>query len=378
MRVFEQKDWSRGIQWYLTKHHLMKKDHEWLNLVGIKKHEIVAYYQSWLPHNSEGLFTSFSQECVRLIVPMLWLIEKHRSVRDLFQSAPLLVLLVTIHGIKNDLSESCVDHICSKKRLSILKEIGAPSERAFLTVLGKIQTPNIDGTLFLGVENIVRHHLTTCLNRLPKIPIYLTTCLADTLDLYESSFLKYALHEPSWAFMRQMNQAMFRSPLCLSYLNRCAESWEFHKLQNLFEDCCRMEMTFFNGSTKQTIRCKRLNDLEVLHQRLIELQWGADAKDEQSATYPLPPILGTKTIKPIESFHELKKEGMEQQNCVGSYDQRISIGSYYVYKMLQPQRATIGLKIDMDGNISCDDIKLKYNDEASDEVYHIVESWLML
>ncbi len=376
MRVFEEKDWSRGIQWYLTKHHVMKKDHEWLKPVCVKEPEIAAYYQSWLPNKSEGLFLSFSQECVRLIVPLLWLIEKHRSVRDLFKSAPLLSLLVMIYGIKNGLSASCVDHLCSKKRLSILQEIGAPSIRSLLTVLGKIQSPVIDTMLFSGVENIVHHHLTKYLNRLPKIPVHLTICPVNALSLYQSSFLKYGLHEPSWKFMCQMNQAMFCSALCLSYLRRSAESWEFHKLQNLFEDCCRIEATFFDSSTKQTVRCKRFNDLEWLHQRLIELQLTADAENEHDAIYPLPPILGTKTIKPIESLYELRKEGMEQQNCVGSYDHRISTGFYYVYKMLQPQRATIGLKIDMDGAISCDDIKLKYNDEASEEVYEIVESWL--
>jgi len=202
---------------------------------------------------------------------------------------------------------------------------------------------------------------------------HLTASPEDSLWLYESSFLKYGMQEPTWKIMCQSDETMFRSRLYRLFLKRSMNTKELHRLKNLLEDCCRMEYSFFDGSIKQSIRCKSLDDLELLHRRLIEIQLNVD---EEAQTFPLPPIAGNELIQPIVTFYDLKREGLEQQSCISSYGDRISSGHYYVYKMDYPQRVTIGLKIDSVGNVTCDDIRLKHNDEASDEVYSLVESWL--
>lgn len=41
-------------------------------------------------------------------------------------------------------------------------------------------------------------------------------------------------------------------------------------------------------------------------------------------------------------------EGKQQQHCVVVYDRDIIAGRYYVYQILQPERATLGIKIKPD------------------------------
>jgi len=58
---------------------------------------------------------------------------------------------------------------------------------------------------------------------------------------------------------------------------------------------------------------------------------------------PRPPLPGTDSIIPLSSISQLKKEGSDQRNCVGSYARRVSKRKTYIYKVLAPERATLAI-----------------------------------
>ena len=67
---------------------------------------------------------------------------------------------------------------------------------------------------------------------------------------------------------------------------------------------------------------------------------------------------------------------MSQHHCVASYHQRILAGRYYVYSVTAPERATLGIKLAANGEMTIDQLKLRYNGRPSSETQAMVEGWL--
>ena len=59
--------------------------------------------------------------------------------------------------------------------------------------------------------------------------------------------------------------------------------------------------------------------------------------------YPVP-LLGNENIHPITDYFDLEKEGIEQKHCIGVYHNLIMSDRYVVFRMMKPQRLTIGLR----------------------------------
>lgn len=64
---------------------------------------------------------------------------------------------------------------------------------------------------------------------------------------------------------------------------------------------------------------------------------------------PPPPFVGTDSIVPIRTWHELKCEGTEMSNCVFSYINRVSNGMEYIYRVLAPVRGTLSIHRTLQG-----------------------------
>jgi hypothetical protein len=74
-----------------------------------------------------------------------------------------------------------------------------------------------------------------------------------------------------------------------------------------------------------------------------DLDWEDYAGAPGPTLPPEPPPSGTPTIEPLTSPEALLQEGREMQHCVGSYDDHVGRGTCAVYRVLQPERATLSL-----------------------------------
>jgi len=123
-------------------------------------------------------------------------------------------------------------------------------------------------------------------------------------------------------------------------------------------------------------RCRSYHELKAVHDKLVVDVLSKEHGDEMSVIYPDPPIQGNNYIVPITSKGSLFNEAVSQHHCVMIFHKEILEGSYYVYKILIPERATLGLRIESGQKPQIDQLVLERNESVSAETKLIVESWL--
>jgi hypothetical protein len=94
----------------------------------------------------------------------------------------------------------------------------------------------------------------------------------------------------------------------------------------------------------------------------------------EQVRFPSPPIPGTESIVPITSKGMLLLEGESQHNCVANYADEIERGRYAVYRLLRPERATVGLKR-LKGQWILDQVACACNQSPSFESSRVVNVW---
>jgi len=91
---------------------------------------------------------------------------------------------------------------------------------------------------------------------------------------------------------------------------------------------------------------------------------------------PSPPIPGTADIIPITTVTDLKSEGKEQRNCVGTYTTRIRRGKVYIYRVMAPERATLAIVPRDDGAWHLSELLARNNRNVRANTVAAVSYWL--
>ena len=91
-----------------------------------------------------------------------------------------------------------------------------------------------------------------------------------------------------------------------------------------------------------------------------------------------PPVPGTPDIEPIMTGEGLVAEGLTQHNCVASYARRILSREIYIYRVLRPERATLCIARQPDGNWIEQELATSYNQPASSKTAEAVHDWLLM
>lgn len=113
---------------------------------------------------------------------------------------------------------------------------------------------------------------------------------------------------------------------------------------------------------------RRLRQLEQANSEEVGNHW--------FRTPPLPGIPGK--IEPITSADGLVNEGELQNNCVGSYASRVRSGTTYIYKVLDPERATLSLtRSDTDSlDWQISELEVRSNQPVSRVTEQFISDWL--
>ena len=96
-----------------------------------------------------------------------------------------------------------------------------------------------------------------------------------------------------------------------------------------------VEPTMGNRVIRRVLRRERPVEDELDHEKRARFE-----------KFPPPPIPGTATIIPLQTFSALETESNEQNNCVGrsfEYAKRIMTGTLYIYKVLAPEHHTLSV-----------------------------------
>ena len=89
-----------------------------------------------------------------------------------------------------------------------------------------------------------------------------------------------------------------------------------------------------------------------------------------------PPVPGTEDIEPLTDAGQLLEEGRAQRNCVGGYASRVAGGKVFIYRVLRPERATLSLRLDTDGEWVIGQLLRSCNQKVSPATTIAVLRWL--
>lgn len=126
--------------------------------------------------------------------------------------------------------------------------------------------------------------------------------------------------------------------------------------------------------------CKNWHALHSLHET-----WRHRLNSEQEAQklarlavpFPTPPIPGTPDILPLDTESKLLAEGSVMHHCVGCYSFAVRAGQSYIYQVLEPERATLELRLARNGEWRIAQIKSYCNAEVSNETKSFLQRWLI-
>lgn len=124
---------------------------------------------------------------------------------------------------------------------------------------------------------------------------------------------------------------------------------------------------------KSALQIKKLHDalaveLSRKNREAIIEKYGEDL--------PPSPLKGTEAIVHISKVLDLLAEGEEMAHCVGGYVERVMNGSVYIYRILEPERATLEVERMPDGKFRIVQVKLYKNGDVSNKTLMLLKNWL--
>ena len=120
---------------------------------------------------------------------------------------------------------------------------------------------------------------------------------------------------------------------------------------------------------------RSVRELRALHDELARHLNRSEFDDSSTMPFPPPPFDGTDDIVPLESASEIAAEGREMHHCVRTYVPLVAEGRVYVYRVLAPERATLGLRLTREG-WAIEQVKGPCNARVRLETLEHLHEWL--
>ena len=345
--------WDRGMKWRNTSDDSKAETGEHLQDPGIPFSFFVCSQeaQPWLATIPEELINKLEQFDTMfsgVTFPLLAFISRSSRAKELFESSPSLMGLILFAAKYHQWSYKDILEIVQKKRKDILAVCGIAGDKLVQKVLNKISI-----TMFgmLDYQCLITFDWT------------ISGKLLGHINHIDMKLLHFISSKPQHANAR--------------FLFGYHPQWNWSSVKHIMSDSESMARRLaIIDSTDQINRCKNLNELNRLHDRLIEKINQRTIENIPLITFPDPPIEGTYTIVPIRNNKELMIEGKKQRHCVATYETRVMDGQYYVYRILEPERATLGVNVRSDGSVFVSQIKLVCNGEPSNETKQVIADWI--
>jgi hypothetical protein len=317
-------------------------------------------------------------------VILRWL-ARYQAARDLWKGNSRLLWLLTAAVYDSSVDEDEIPGLLQQKQVVIMGRIIKPASRSAVRMLRKVEIATGDlAEARVIIRALKKPHIRKIVTHLHSISTNLLKTISDNPDLALSPvarFLAEKLGDPDC------------NPLILS-----------RHISDTLEDIRRMAEVLGIGNPDQDIeRCHSIEKLDKLRDRWVDranrdhgmwlktgndewledsnlLEWLGLSKEqlkqyaEQDWAFPEPPFPESKEVRAIRSIHELIGESRIQKNCVATYAPEIMDGEAFVYKVLRPHRATLGLRLRADG-WERGDFKLSCNRVPGPEVKRVVDEW---
>jgi len=324
------------------------------------------------------------------VFPQIHLVAKYEAIAQMLLANHMVFRLIIRFAQQNQLSAREIDDFCKLKRAELLQRLGLPGTKATFKNLRKLGQTSFGEVLsYQNYSAGFSFFLDEApLNYSPDdVSLYSEEIIhfdwsafnhsLSHLNSYPSEILCFLSRNPDWASVNLLyclfdKASNSRAKANIKLLEDTTALYlDYHELnRNVPESRTR----FF-----QCIRHARtMDDIQELHDDLtLKYNEKLGIKRAPNELYPPLPFPETEHIKAINSSNELYEEGFYMSHCVARYDIDIREGRYYVYKVLEPERATLGLRT-LGDSWEIDQLYKKYNEEVSLKTERVVNRWLSL
>lgn len=150
---------------------------------------------------------------------------------------------------------------------------------------------------------------------------------------------------------------------------------------SMYKDTVRLGRGLgFEDAQEIVLSCSTWHSLRTLHDRwTMRLNFSRQRLAQEQLDEPLssPPIPGTSTIQPLNTERELLEEGAIMKHCVGAYADAVRFGGVFIYRVLEPERATLEIRLGGSGAWNLAQVRSYCNKAVGGETIMAIQHWLL-
>lgn len=242
---------------------------------------------------------------------------------------------------------------CRRPRRDLLLGLGGPGSAAAVRIFAKLSP---ESATPLAVDELRRLCQTapTDVRRLSHLP---------SLNLGAIDLLRCAGSNASLAALAEVAEThRFNVNVAGSRL----------RLSHVYRDTVEM----LRAMDRRMPPIRSLEQLFALHREATD-----KVRDVRliARVFPPPPLAPIDGIEPLTHSQALQRESREQGNCLGSphFAQWCDAGMLYVYKMTDPERASIAVALDKRGKWGLYEQTARFNRPLKAPAKRVVRRWLL-
>lgn len=341
--------WKQGVSWinHINQQTFLNDYHEESGLSFeflLHQPESLAWQRAFPPKILEAVL-AFEKQFSKHTFSCLWFVSRSEAAQQLLLSDPILMWLILDHAKTNRLPPDKVWPLFSVKRTELLKLVELPPTKATLKLVSKYQLSEF------GVHDIT-----------------LIRQISDAFSPRQLGRLKQLTRELAIWLVEQPASIDYR------FIEKIGDT-DIRSLRITLRDTLGIGRQLNQPNIQQRVNnCETIAELNVIHDQLVTLINQHLKQKNTNVTYRTAPLASSDTIQHIESFAELVNEGATMAHCIGGYHARIMQGNYFAFRVLAPERATLGMHYVGD-KLKIDQLRLKRNGRPSKETEDAVYWW---
>jgi len=339
--------WNSGVTWQLECDGTIQKfkyfEQESVPLTFLLYQESCTQWYLDIPKEVRINLAAFATHefCI------LYLVSHYTHAYQLFVSQPTLFWIMLSVAKEKNLPEVELMALLARPRKEILRFCDLPATKSALKLISKLQIPRLNQTSLGHIRDLLAIDNYSALNHLKQIGENVVSFVREYPEMIGSSLL-----------------------IGISKSNNSAINSTIDDIRHLAD---RLGITDISARLSHS---KSLDEVTAVHDDLVIRVNAQQYEELFEIDYPEPPIQGTQSIIPITTGEYLFRESVRQHHCVSTYHDRIVLGDYYVYQILEPERATLGLILKKGCKPKLDQLVLALNDEVSEQTKNTVLKWL--
>ncbi|MEM7697022.1 MAG: PcfJ domain-containing protein [Verrucomicrobiota bacterium] len=292
--------------------------------------------------------------------PLLVMLYHDPGALELANSNPALAFFLA-QRFNGDVEMIASLKCSSMRQRDLLELLDFENSKRAAKCLSKVDPASLSGDNWDAVLNVLARQL-----RLPKsVLTHLPSINAGVISVLENPLVKQHASVPLLTEISETPSERYRA-----------------RVAHLISSTLEMQ-DGLSGAIEVPEQFTSVERLEEIHNEVAEhyrrrLKQLAEASQSESEQFRNPPIPGIPgKIEPITSARALVDEGEAQHNCVASYAKYVREGSRFIYRVLEPERATLSIeRRNREASWFVSELEARYNTPVAEETEDFVAAWL--